>query len=660
MPPSEFLALVLDDSTNDFATYRTAFFTDVHSSKLWSLLELIWNHEKGCSHMKEWMKPHAVDLVCDIIDDEMDSARPKLSMTTQEITPEFISQWDINGLMDQINSDTTPVWTRVLEAASETKEDKAKPKTSKSRNRHTVTSYIHYLRSYHSCKVQIGLGLMAWSTGASRQLINILNQGCLSMSYTSIFLIIQALTKRALEDARVIGAGLHGLQYDNYNQSTSIHPEQGPNAPNKVQSGTVGVLFEVLGANSEHMKISPIMERFLKAGPLKMTDLRPSRQSMECYQLQTKVNIIRILFKYVSRFLHLHKHPDLQHQPRCPLPPHHKTRFFPLRVSTIEEASVKGNILVHDGIYLVQLKRTIDDLNDLAIPAIHDQLTNARNHGAQVLRQKDVTAWTHREIFQLGFSVFHLIMNLIWALLHTYRGTITQLGSLSHLFAVLEKVQLNADRPDFHTLLSALTQILDGLVINAWRDVSGFPSLQAFADSNPMPSTLLNLAHVIIQKYAMPTAKFKPATKSPKSSSLNANDDANRDSEAEDQSIPSKETLTPSKSLFEDTVRENVVRLMHDLLYVIELVKAVSDGDFRRVEDILPDLACIFHAAGSNNYSTEILHFLFNLKEVWTPEFACVNLITTLTSTNDWSEISCTTTCLSMFRAYQGTLWVWI
>ncbi|KAF8219473.1 hypothetical protein L208DRAFT_1550107 [Tricholoma matsutake] len=246
MPPSEFLTLVLDDSTNDFATYRTAFFTDAHSSKLRSLLELIWNNKKGCSHMKEWMKPHAVDLVCDIIDDEMDSARPKLSMTTQEITPEFISQWDINGLMDQINSDTTPVWTRVLEAASETKEDKAKLKTSKSRNRHTVTSYIHYLRSYHSCKVQIGLGLMAWSTGASRQLINVLNQGCLSMSYTSIFSIIQALAKRALEDARVIAAGPHGLQYDNYNQSTSIHPEQGPNAPNKVQSGTVGVLFEVL------------------------------------------------------------------------------------------------------------------------------------------------------------------------------------------------------------------------------------------------------------------------------------------------------------------------------------------------------------------------------------------------------------------------------
>jgi hypothetical protein len=55
---------------------------------------------------------------------------------------------------------------------------------------------------------------------------------------------------------------------------------------------------------------------------------------------------------------------------------------------------------------------------------------------------------------------------------------------------------------------------------------------------------------------------------------------------------------------------------------VLELVNAISAGDFGRIEDILPDLACIFRGAGSNNYSTEILHLIFNLKEVWTPEFA--------------------------------------
>ncbi|KAF8150859.1 hypothetical protein B0H34DRAFT_776371, partial [Crassisporium funariophilum] len=47
-----------------------------------------------------------------------------------------------------------------------------------------------------------------------------------------------------------------------------------------------------------------------------------------------------------------------------------------------------------------------------------------------------------------------------------------------------------------------------------------------------------------------------------------------------------------------------------------------ASGDFGRIEDILPDIACIFRGAGLNNYSTEILHLIFNIKEVWTPEFA--------------------------------------
>ncbi|KAF9226185.1 hypothetical protein BS17DRAFT_776850 [Gyrodon lividus] len=45
----------------------------------------------------------------------------------------------------------------------------------------------------------------------------------------------------------------------------------------------------------------------------------------------------------------------------------------------------------------------------------------------------------------------------------------------------------------------------------------------------------------------------------------------------------------------------NLRVLTCDLLYVLELVHATSKGDF-----------------GSNNYCSEILHFLYNLKKVWT------------------------------------------
>jgi len=51
-------------------------------------------------------------------------------------------------------------------------------------------------------------------------------------------------------------------------------------------------------------------------------------------------------------------------------------------------------------------------------------------------------------------------------------------------------------------------------------------------------------------------------------------------------------------------------------------VEATADGNFGRIEDILPDLACVFSGAGSNKYSTEILHWIYNVKNVWTPKFA--------------------------------------
>ncbi|KAH9169150.1 hypothetical protein EDB89DRAFT_1854832, partial [Lactarius sanguifluus] len=73
-----------------------------------------------------------------------------------------------------------------------------------------------------------------------------------------------------------------------------------------------------------------------------------------------------------------------------------------------------------------------------------------------------------------------------------------------------------------------------------------------------------------------------------------------------------------------DIVHNNIVLLTRDLLYMTELIDAIATGDFGRVEDILPTLVCMFRGSGSNNYLMEILHLIFNIKEVWTPAFAYV------------------------------------
>ena len=96
----------------------------------------------------------------------------------------------------------------------------------------------------------------------------------------------------------------------------------------------------------------------------------------------------------------------------------------------------------------------------------------------------------------------------------------------------------------------------------------------------------------------------------------------------------SRQAVSDSSSTLDaDNIQYNIQLLTHDLLYVLELVHAMSAGDFAQIEDILGNLAMVFRGASSNNYCSEILHFLYNLKKVWTPEFVditCDNMLVNL------------------------------
>lgn len=351
--------------------------------------------------------------------------------------------------------------------------------------RNIISAQAHYGRSFNSSKVQMGLGLFAWSTGASRSLINVLHKPGLSTSYTSISNTIFALHKYSLERAALVSRKPHAVEYDNVNMTSSNHVEQRPGMMSKVQSGTFPVIYQLDNVDPEHTKLAPILANLRKSQALRITDLRPSPSARRAYTHQTVVNISKILFKHVTGFDDVAADPNLHHKVRRQRPTGQKTLFFPLSVSTIEEASITGNILVHDNIYIDQLHHDPKNINTFAIPSINDQLTNARIRSAQSLRAKDINSWERREIFQLAFGTFHLIMNLIWAILHTHKGVAGEHGSLSHYFTLLEKKRLANDRPDFHTLLAALTQILEGLILNAWHTVrvsvsSGLCCLETF------------------------------------------------------------------------------------------------------------------------------------------------------------------------------------
>lgn len=149
--------------------------------------------------------------------------------------------------------------------------------------------------------------------------------------------------------------------------------------------------------------------------------------------------------------------------------------------------------------------------------------------------------------------------------------------------------------------------------------------------TNPTPESILHKAPEITQKYTIPKHTFPPNNPKIPLKDLDINENnpnaSSSESEVESDTEPGSSGPTPDKTIPKsDTVYDNVVLFTWDLLIIIELVNAIQSGDFGCVEDMLPTLACMFRGVGSNNYSMEILYFLYNIKNVWTPEFMFVTL----------------------------------
>ena len=444
------------------------------------------------------------------------------------------------------------------------------------------------------------LGIFWWSSGASRQSIHTLQRCGLSISYDSINHILSELSPKCLAEAQPVAQSPHLATYDNINISISSFYEQREDAPSKVQSGTVAVLYKLRNASPDHTTLQELLKRDREGRDLHFAkDIQPSLSQLGSIQRQLSLHVIGTLARWAPGFLHYKSHPDLQHEQRRFVPQGHKTEQFPLRVSTIEENSIKGNIAVLHNIYIDQLGLKEDDFTDLAIPCINDQSTNARIRGAKAVRADDVNSFTRIQCFQLAPGLFHMLMNLLWAILHVHRGSINCTGSLAYWFSVLDRKRLSSPQPDFHTLRSSLFQILDGLLLACWTtelNKRGHPSFASFAASQPSPGELHEIATEIVSSYAKP-------------------DDTSPPPPPRTKKAPNQKDETASRF-------RNITTLIRDLLYVRELSTAISSGDWGRIEDILGTLAILFKGAGANNYCTEILHLIRNLKVVWTPEFA--------------------------------------
>jgi hypothetical protein len=101
--------------------------------------------------------------------------------------------------------------------------------------------------------------------------------------------MVQALADRSIERAKAASLLPHALAYDNINISSSILVEQGPSAMSKVQSGTFAMIYELLNARAEDMKIQPLVDNLRRSSPLVISDLHMTTRARESYVSQMAV-----------------------------------------------------------------------------------------------------------------------------------------------------------------------------------------------------------------------------------------------------------------------------------------------------------------------------------------------------------------------------------
>jgi hypothetical protein len=91
------LITIIIDGEDGFQGFCNALFSLRHCTSLIGLLEKLTLDKKGGPIVVNWMFPHVLCLVCDKIHNEMEAAKPHLQMSTGNITPEFIEEWDIQS-----------------------------------------------------------------------------------------------------------------------------------------------------------------------------------------------------------------------------------------------------------------------------------------------------------------------------------------------------------------------------------------------------------------------------------------------------------------------------------------------------------------------------------------------------------------------------------
>ncbi|KAF9021796.1 hypothetical protein BDZ89DRAFT_1071100, partial [Hymenopellis radicata] len=280
--------------------------------------------------------------------------------------------------------------------------------------------------------------------------------------------------------------------------------------------------------------------------------------------------------------MHLANNPLLQYKPRRPLPLHFRNQHISVH-------SVVGNThrlytsLINET-YTKQLGLDAKMFENSLIPSVNSSAINQAIRKAQIALRRAPQPLTPEQklitSLQLGPGLLDIMKNFYI------------LGSWSSTFSILNKAHLaSGDPKDYHSLLTTLETMMKVSFLDCWRTNCGFPSIEAFAASNPTPSDLLAIARKIAINHAK---RIVPQDR-------NNPDDAQYASEYDTEECAAS-----------DTVFYNG-RLGLTTLLRIFILKA---------EDIFGVISIALTGGGKDAWAEELFHYIHGIKCLWPEPFA--------------------------------------
>ncbi|KAF9275432.1 hypothetical protein BGZ74_004019 [Mortierella antarctica] len=415
-------------------------------------------------------------------------------------------------------------------------------------------------------------GIFLYSTGALRQVMDVLSKTGFTVSYNSVMSSLTSLTNDAL--LRVQKLVLNQdmwffIVFDNINISLR-KLDQRLNNLDEFESGAAASLIPVnVGAEPDIQK---------SCEHLRLKDLGSNEANKMHRREAFKHHLTSVLSRNHKQFKDYCKPPPKTNNVLSTA----KTTLIPLPTMHFNQATTDGNkdIIIHIVLKVLRLPpEYFDHLRRIIFAG--DKLTVNRIRSLQAMNWDEHTVYKKFEWVVPVLQLFHLRMNLVSVILKTHFGDKLVRGSLGYNVHLLGRKRIAEDKADFHAADEFLRHTFDAMVLSIWEEELDCKNLATFTqghDADTLHDHINKSSDNIIENFL--TSKGQSERNGP--GSVNA-------------------------ALF-----------LRDMLFYLELSSAIKAGDIGRILEVLKYLTILFQAGKTKNYGAELLRLYCGLRHSWT------------------------------------------